>query len=312
MLNDTIVQKVLAEISESHQNALVNSTKNVSRVRSDPEYLELDRECRTLVLKIAQFKNQNQDTSILEEQFRVVLNSRNKVIESMGLSIQDLSPKYSCSICEDTGYSGGSYCKCFIKNYNQKLMKQSGLDFKEIPSLKEYDFSRFSGEDLEKIKKIVNIAEVYINKFENLKIKNMLICGAVGVGKTYLSKIIAKEVFNKNNSVLFISAFSLCNNFSQVEFKAQEKAKYLDYLSHIDLLVIDDLGAQNINKFSLQDLLALINERIENKKNTLITTNLTPVDLKNTFGERLFSRLNDKKEFSVINITGKDLRINLN
>ena len=310
MLNGQIAQKVMAKISLRHQNAITIANKNTAIARSNLEYIEKDKLCRQLVLTIAQEKSAGKSTFQLEEQFRDILVSRNNVLQKLNLTQQDLLPKYTCDLCEDTGYVNGKPCKCFVKMYNQLLMQQSGLDFNKIPAIKDYDFSVFEGDNLINAKKILNVADVYVNNFSELKIKNMLLIGSVGVGKTYLSKIIAKEVFQKNYSVLFSSAFSLFNSFSDIMFKAQEKAKFLEYLTEIDLLVIDDLGAQNANKMLLQDLLALINERVENKKSTIITTNLNPIDIKNNFGERLFSRLNDKREFFVVNLRGKDLRLN--
>lgn len=310
MLNEQIAQKVMAKISLRHQNAITLANKNTSLARSNFEYLEKDKLCRKLVLQIAQEKSASKPTFSLEEQFRNLLLERNNSLKILNLTQEDLLPKFTCALCEDTGYTNGKPCKCFVKMYNQELMKQSGLDFNKIPALKDYDFSVFEGDNLINAKKIVNVADVYVNNFADLKIRNMLLIGSVGVGKTHLSKIIAKEVFQKNYSVLFSSAFSLFNSFSDVMFKAQEKSKLLEYLTDIDLLVIDDLGAQNANKMLLQDLLALINERVENKKSTIITTNLNPIDIKNNFGERLFSRLNDKREFFVVNLRGKDLRLN--
>lgn len=309
MIHEQIAQSVLTKINLNHQNAITLANKNTAFVRANPEYLAKDKECRRLVLKIAQEKNAGKPTAFLEQEFRYLLNERNLTLAKLNLTQEDLLPKYTCPLCEDTGYSQGVYCKCFLKKYNEELMKQSGLDFDKIPDLKNYDYSSFSGENLFNLKKIINVVDVFINNFNSLKIKNMLMIGSVGVGKTYLSKIIAKEIFNKNNSVLFISAFSLFNNFGELMFENKNKAKYLEYLKSIDLLVIDDLGAQNINKLLLQDFLALINERIENHKSTIINTNLNPVDIKNVYGERLFSRINDKREFFVVNVKGDDLRL---
>ncbi len=310
MLNEQIAQKVMAKISLRHQNAITTANKNTTTARSNFEYIGKDKLCRKLVLTIAQEKSAGKSTFGLEEQFRNLLVARNDVLKKLNLTPEDLLPKFTCKDCEDTGFFGGKPCKCFVKMYNEFLMKQSGLDFDKIPALKNYDFSVFEGENLINAKKIVNVADVFTQNFSELKIRNMLLIGSVGVGKTHLSKIIAKEIFEKNHSVLFTTAFSLFNSFSDVMFKAQEKGKLLEYLTDIDLLVIDDLGAQNANKLLLQDLLALVNERVENKKSTIITTNLTPLDIKNNFGERLFSRLNDKREFFVVNLRGKDLRLN--
>lgn len=309
MIEEQIAQKVLAAIGLKHQEALTKATLNLTRARANQNYLQMDRECRKLVLQIANCKNEKKDTSNLEQEFRTLLVKRNNVLLQMGLSPENLKPEFACKKCEDSGFFDGKYCSCFIKMYNEELMKKSGLEFNKIPALCDYNFGVFQGENLINVKKIINVSEVFVNNFDNLKIRNMLLMGSVGVGKTYLSKIIAKEVFKKNKSVLFISAFSLFNSLGEVTFKNHEKAKYLDYLTNIDLLVIDDLGAQNINKILLQDLLALINERVENKKSTIITTNLNHIDIKNNFGERLFSRLNDKREFIVVNLLGKDLRI---
>jgi DNA replication protein DnaC len=62
-------------------------------------------------------------------------------------------------------------------------------------------------------------------------------------------------------------------------------------LTSVDLLHIDDLGAEKSSEWVLEQLYALINERYEARRPILVTTNLDQAELEQQIGERTVSRL---------------------
>ena len=77
-------------------------------------------------------------------------------------------------------------------------------------------------------------------------------------------------------------------------------------LFNCDLLVIDDLGTEMVNSFTNMELFNIINERLLKRKNTIISTNIQILDLKNTYSERLTSRIFGN--FKHLEFYGQDVR----
>ena len=73
-----------------------------------------------------------------------------------------------------------------------------------------------------------------------------------------------------------------------------------------DLLIIDDLGTEVVNQFTLSCLYDVINSRINNKKCTFINTNLTKNEIEAKYSERITSRLFG--EYYPIPFMGIDIR----
>ena len=112
------------------------------------------------------------------------------------------------------------------------------------------------------------------------------------MGKTYLTHCIAKELLDRSYFVLYFTAFDLFDLLSKNTFqKDAESEDMASCIFECDLLIIDDLGTELTNSFISSQLFCCINERILNKKATIISTNLTMEDFLNTYSERTFSRV---------------------
>lgn len=72
-------------------------------------------------------------------------------------------------------------------------------------------------------------------------------------------------------------------------------------------MIIDDLGTESPNSFSISQLFVCLNERILRKKSTMISTNLALEDIKNIYSERIFSRISS--DYTILRLTGDDIRV---
>ena len=77
------------------------------------------------------------------------------------------------------------------------------------------------------------------------------------------------------------------------------------YLTVI-LLIIDDLGTELTNSFTNSELFNILNTRLLSGKKTIISTNLSPMQLGSNYAQRIFSRIFDR--FKMVKFIGKDLR----
>ena len=80
----------------------------------------------------------------------------------------------------------------------------------------------------------------------------------------------------------------------------------LDRLAEVDLLHLDDLGAEKTSPWVLEQLYSIINARYEDERSTVITTNLFPDALAEQIGERTVSRLEEM--CTLVPLYGEDAR----
>ena len=138
--------------------------------------------------------------------------------------------------------------------------------------------------------------------------ENLFFYGDVGVGKTHLSHAIAKGVLDLGCSVLYLTAYDLFDLMSRYKFHSEEDLKETyETVYACDLLIIDDLGTEMLNNFVTSELFLIVNERILQKKSTIISTNLSIMKVREAFSERTFSRI--MGSYRLIHISGEDIRI---
>ena len=123
--------------------------------------------------------------------------------------------------------------------------------------------------------------------------KNLLLIGNTGTGKTHISTAIAKTVIEKGYEVLYDSSQNIVSAFEQDRFKSgygpcePKGDKYLE----CDLLILDDLGTEFVNQFTVSCLYNLLNTRINKGLSTVISTNLSPAELSSKYEDRIYSRI---------------------
>ena len=156
------------------------------------------------------------------------------------------------------------------------------------------------------------IFKEYISKLKTTDKKLFLLNGQVGVGKTYIIKATTHEAIKQGYFALYTTAFDLNKAFLNYHCaKLDEKDKILDKYLSCDLLLIDDLGTENkLNNVTTEYLYLIINQRLESGKNTIITTNLNINELKDSYDERIMSRISNKQTCVQTMLQGNDLRIN--
>ena len=80
-----------------------------------------------------------------------------------------------------------------------------------------------------------------------------------------------------------------------------------EHIFDCDLLIIDDLGTELANAFTVSQLFLCLNERILRRKSTIISTNLSLESLIHIYSERTFSRITSN--YTMLKLTGDDIRI---
>ncbi len=230
-----------------------------------------------------------------------------------------LEPQYFCAKCNDTGYYENSnktlVCDCLkkelIKCNCTQLNASSPLSLSTFESFSVENYDKTIGENgasaYSVMSKIFNFCKEYADNFtENAK--SIFMKGATGLGKTHLSLAIANEIINKGYSVVYVSAPEILSKLERAHFSnAAQEQETLDALMQCDLLIIDDLGTEFTNNFSVMEIYNIFNSRLLLNKPVIVNTNLTLKEIENLYTMRFLSRLIGCAVR--LDFAGKDVRI---
>lgn len=222
------------------------------------------------------------------------------------LSLPDINVNYHCKKCEDTGFVEGKYCTCLIKEINKILKEESG--FSKLESFDKTNFEVFDNKEY--MEKLYTIMKKWCHS--NFDKNLIYLAGQTGVGKTHLLKCMANELISLNKVVYLTTSFAMNQDFlkSYSSKDIEEKDYLLQKYLEADILFIDDLGTElRQPNITVNYLYLVLNERKNNKRPTIITTNLTLEDVRDYYDERISSRIIDKSSSICVYIEGKDLRL---
>ena len=161
------------------------------------------------------------------------------------------------------------------------------------------------GAEREEMKRSVIALHRFAEGFDKDTYRNYLLFGGTGLGKTHLSTSVARMVIDKGFDVLYSTAVGMLSDFESKRF-GDASSSSTDRYYTADLLIIDDLGTEVINQFTISCLYDVINSRINNRKCTFINTNLSAKEINMKYSERITSRL--LGEYNPIRFIGTDIR----
>lgn len=254
----------------------------------------------------------------LKEELADLREQKALLIRAKGYPEDYLELHYKCPDCRDTGWNQGRKCHCFLRAQMKLLYAQSNLDH----VLDQENFSRLSYDyyDSQEIipelgitngdymHRVVAGCREFAADFDRKK-DNLLFTGSTGVGKTFLTNCIAKELIDSGHSVIYLSAGDLFEVFSRNKFDYDTPEDMRDtyrYILDCDLLIIDDLGTELNNSFTSSQLFYCINERMNMNRSTIISTNLSLKQLRDSYTDRVTSRI---MRYRIIPLYGRDIRL---
>ena len=241
-----------------------------------------------------------------------------KLLEAAGYSLEYLEPIYTCPLCKDTGFVGDEPCKCFKEAITKALYKDSGID----KALDRENFDTFSYEyysdkldgthkysPLQNIQNIVAKSHSYVDTFGESS-DSILIRGETGLGKTFLTNCIAKDLLDKGHTVYYVTSINMFDSvIGDVVMgkNVNDKTKSLyNNLYDAELLIIDDLGTELTNSYVATQLFQVLNTRLLKGKSTIISTNLNLHELRDRYSERVVSRI--IASYMVFELYGDNIR----
>ena len=168
-------------------------------------------------------------------------------------------------------------CK-YKKNYEEKKLKnerEKTLFPKEIleASFKDVDITD------KKRTKVIKYLKKYLDNFENTYQKGLYLHGSFGCGKSFLVACLINELKKNDYNVIMLYFQTMLTNLKNAMEENNFSVLFNDYLN-CDVLVIDDLGAENLSVWARDEILGnILQYRMDNKLSTFITSNLNIEEL---------------------------------
>lgn len=279
-----------------------------------PEVVEIDRLLaqtgREIMAVIAKGGDVKKGIADIREKNGILQQERGEILRKNGYPEDYSDVRYECEKCGDTGYVETKMCDCM-----RRALILAGYESSGIGGLiKTQSFDNFSleyyktdGGNYEGVRYAYQNLRAFAEGFDKNTYRNHLLIGGTGLGKTHLSTSVAKTVIDRGFDVLYVTATAMLSDFETKRFGNGLPPKHaLDRYFDAELLIVDDLGTETVNQFTLSCVYEVINERINRRKSTVISTNLSKKDLEARYNERITSRLFG--EYIPFQFVGKDVR----
>ena len=227
----------------------------------------------------------------------------------------------ACPKCRDTGWVGARMCGCLKELCAQEQIRAltALLNLTDEQSFDQLRLDIYSDQPWngkrsprETMERVIGACESYARQFPDFEEKNLLLSGGTGLGKTFLSGCIAREVSKRGYSVVYDTAGSVFGEFDASRFsrdgaaRDQARGSIRQYLN-CDLMILDDLGTEQNLPSAQSSLYELVNGRIQSGRHTVISTNLSAEEIGIRYGAQLGSRIAGL--YWELAFYGRDLRL---
>ena len=313
---DTLMRRY-EEIRETHRHELLSREAEIAE--KIPGITALDD--RAAAASIAAAKRRiaspEADLASYEAEMQEITRERSRLLTEHGYPADYLEMRYDCPLCRDTGFIDGARCACFKKAAIDLLYSEYSISHVlEKENFRNFSFDWYSDTiqneltgrtERQTARDAVMRAKHFISNAGRPD-NNLYIYGNTGVGKTFLTHCIAKEMLDRSYSSLYFSARDFFDLLADATFgRDGRNSTHSQMILDCDFLTIDDLGTEVTSSFAASQLFHVLNARIAKDRSTIISTNMTPEEFSAAYSQRLYSRLLSHYKF--IKLVGTDIRI---
>lgn len=317
----SIMQRALARYDQDKQRRAdeLEQRRRMAFTRQ-PRLAEIERELRGTMGRIVTSALQKGTDPlpairVLRDENLELQRERAELLTAMGEPIDYLDDKPACPLCGDTGYRKGQVCGCLKKYYAREQLHE----LSRLLPLGEATFDSFRFDYYDdavwpdygtspraNMERNFDVCRDYAQQFSKGS-GNLLLSGGTGLGKTFLSACIAREVSDGGYSVVYDTAGRIFSRFEEAKFRGDAEGDAdAKRCQRCDLLIVDDLGTEMTTSFVQSALYQLVNGRLMEGKATIISTNLAPEELGTRYGGAVLSRL--EGEYEILPFFGEDIR----
>jgi DNA replication protein DnaC len=205
--------------------------------------------------------------------------------------------EWHCQKCGDDGFildDAGEAVACECRERRIRMSRMEGVSSVIPRKYRGVSFDRAPVPDLDQT--IVREVRRFVGEIDQrlAKGQGLWFMGDVGTGKTTLAMLVSKAALDNGYSVAIYSVPRLLAEVRDTYDADPGERSYMDFfrrLVTVDLLHLEDLGAEKRSDWVLEQLYSLVNERYEEERSILVTTNLGLEELERQIGPRTVSRL---------------------
>ena len=305
----------IARIRESfldrrHLALEVSENKKQQLYRDIPALAEMDRQIASVGSRVMAAALRGGDVAGAVEKMReenqALRQKRAELLVKNGYPADYTDIRYRCEACGDTGFIGTKMCRCMREELVMAGYESSGIGrLMQTQSFESFSLDYYPAADRQGMEANLRTLREFATHFDTRRGENYLLVGTTGLGKTHLSTSVARMVIDGGFDVVYDTAQGVFSAFEAAQFGRDAAAGEDKYL-RCELLIMDDLGTELTNTFTVSCLYNIINTRLNNNLSTIINTNLTHSELRARYADRITSRLFG--EFRPLMFTGSDIR----
>ena len=289
--------------------------------RAEPELQQIEQQLRGTVSKIIadairSGTDPNPAIRVIKDENMELQRRRAELLLGLGYPMDALEEKPACTLCNDSGFNGTRVCTC-LQTYYTEQQKQ---ELSQLLDLGNQSFDTFSLDwysnhvserqgcsAREQMEQVFETCSNFARRFGKHQ-DNLLLTGFPGVGKTFLSACIAREVTERGFSVVYDTAASVFRYMEDAQFRRDEEGdEAVQRFLRCDLLILDDLGTEMNSTFVQSALYRIVNDRLLSGKSTVINTNMPPHELGTRYSPAILSRI--EGQYEVLPCFGDDIRL---
>ncbi|MBQ3176638.1 MAG: ATP-binding protein [Clostridia bacterium] len=311
------IQKVKEILAARRSEAVTTSMRRKAEMEARiPGYRELEEALAGTGARIMQaaFSHTLDEATVasIREDNRILRDKRGALLQRYGYPADYTDIHYACEACSDTGYRGIEMCSCMRRELIQAGIESAGLaSLIKTQSFDTFRLDFYENHDRIMMESNVKRLRQFAETFSAGTTDSWLFFGATGLGKTHLSTAVAGVVISRGFDVIYDSVQEILavyeeDRFSHGEGIQHQRGRTVESLMDCDLLIMDDLGAELTNQFTVSSLYSMINTRINRGKSTIINTNLTQSEIRSRYTDRIASRLFG--EYKPLLFRGVDVR----
>ena len=318
-----IMRRAIARMeADKQRRAEEFARRRENLYRAEPRLQTIEQQLRSTMSKIITGALQHGTDPlpairVIRDENLDLQRQRAELLLAMGYPMDYLEEKAACDKCNDSGFCGDKVCTCLQKYYNAQQKKE----LSQLLDLGNQSFDTFSLDwyptrvnerigrsPREHMEQVFEVCSNFARHFEK-KGGNLLLTGATGTGKTFLSACTAREVTERGFSVVYDTAAAIFRIMENEYFHRGEEdnTDAVERFLRCDLLIMDDLGTELTTAFVQSALYRIINTRLTTGKSTVISTNLSPDELYERYTAQIFSRI--EGEYEILPCLGDDIRL---
>ena len=316
-----IMQRAITRFDQAKQRRAAELEQRRRLVYArQPRLQEIERTLRSTMSRIVAAAAKKGDDPlpalrVLRDENLLLQQERASLLTELGYPADYLEDKPACALCGDTGYDKHGVCRCLREYYaKEQLQELSHLLPLGEARFETFRFDLYDSAVWESygtspranMEHNFDVCRDYANQFSRGS-GSLLLSGGTGLGKTFLSACIAREVSDAGFSVVYDTAISVFSRYEDAKFRPDEVSDAdVRRCESCDLLILDDLGTEMTTAFVQSALYQIVNGRMLSGRSTIISTNLAPEELGHRYGAPILSRI--EGAYQILPFFGEDIR----